>query len=82
MTARERTGLGGRLLTGTVWVALLLGLWLWGWEVTDVRPHPSSPPASGTPIPAGPPPDVRLPPAAGAPGAAPGRGGRVPRARG
>ncbi|GAA2409482.1 MULTISPECIES: class F sortase [Streptomyces] len=64
MTARERTGLGGRLVTGTVWVALLLGLWLWGWEVTDVRPHPSSPPAAGTPIPAGPPPDVRLPPAA------------------
>ncbi|MEU6528584.1 class F sortase [Streptomyces sp. NPDC046928] len=64
MTAREHTGLGGRLLTGTVWVALLLGLWLWGWEVTDVRPHPSSPPAADTLIPAGPPPDVRLPPAA------------------
>ncbi|MEW2419663.1 class F sortase [Streptomyces nigra] len=64
MTAHGRTGLGGRLLTGTVWAALLLGLWLWGWEVTDVRPGPSTPPTAGTLIPAGPPPHVRLPPAA------------------
>ncbi|MFE3030193.1 class F sortase [Streptomyces canus] len=36
----------GRLLTGLTWAVLLLGLWLWGAEVTDVR-HGVSAPAAG-----------------------------------
>jgi hypothetical protein len=51
----------GRLLTGVAWVVLLLGLWLWGREVTDVR-HGMSAPATGDMAAAGRPPDVRLPP--------------------
>ncbi|MER6713732.1 MULTISPECIES: class F sortase [unclassified Streptomyces] len=52
----------GRLLTGVAWVVLLLGLWLWGREVTDVR-HGMSAPTTGDMAAAGRPPDVKLPPA-------------------
>ncbi|MEU0943802.1 class F sortase [Streptomyces canus] len=36
----------GRLLTGLTWAVLLLGLWLWGAEVTDLR-HGMSAPTTG-----------------------------------
>ncbi|GAA2536389.1 class F sortase [Streptomyces levis] len=52
----------GRLLAGVAWVVLLLGLWLWGREVTDVR-HGMSAPTTGDMAAAGRPPDVKLPPA-------------------
>ncbi|MGI5426096.1 class F sortase [Streptomyces sp. CA-179760] len=52
----------GRLLAGVAWVVLLLGLWLWGREVTDVR-HGISAPTTGDMAAAGRPPDVKLPPA-------------------
>lgn len=48
---------------GAVWALLLLGLWLWGREVTDV-PHGISGPATGDMAAVGRPPEVRLPPAA------------------
>ncbi|WP_108986667.1 class F sortase [Streptomyces coelicoflavus] len=53
---------GGRLVTGIAWVVLLLGLWLWGREATDVREGVSRP-ATGDMAAAGRPPDVPLPPA-------------------
>ncbi|MEV5354034.1 class F sortase [Streptomyces sp. NPDC052693] len=52
----------GRMLAGVAWVVLLLGLWLWGREVTDVR-HGMSAPTTGDMAAAGRPPDVKLPPA-------------------
>lgn len=52
----------GRLLTGVAWVVLLLGLWLWGREVTDVR-HGISAPTTGDVAAVGRPPDLELPPA-------------------
>lgn len=51
---------GGRLVTGIAWVVLLLGLWLWGREATDVREGISRP-ATGDMAAAGRPPDVPLP---------------------
>lgn len=62
MSDDERTPRSGRLLTGVAWVVLLLGLWLWGREVTDVR-HGISGPATGDMAAVGRPPDVELPPA-------------------
>ncbi|MEV2215423.1 class F sortase [Streptomyces sp. NPDC050997] len=62
MSDRERTTGTGRLLTGVAWALLLLGLWLWGREVTDVR-NGISAPATGDMAAVGRPPDVRLPPA-------------------
>ncbi|MHC5902533.1 class F sortase [Streptomyces sp. S6] len=53
----------GRLLTGVAWAVLLLGLWLWGREVTEVR-HGISSPATGDMAAVGRPPDRQLPPAA------------------
>jgi sortase (surface protein transpeptidase) len=59
----QRTALpGGRLVTGIAWTVLLLGLWLWGREATDVREGISRP-ATGDMAAAGRPPDVPLPPA-------------------
>jgi hypothetical protein len=37
MSDRERSSGTGRLMTWAAWAVLLLGLWLWGREVTDVR---------------------------------------------
>ncbi|MFD7434203.1 class F sortase [Streptomyces sp. NPDC059861] len=63
MSDRERTTGTGRLVTGMVWAALLLGLWLWGREVTDVR-HGTTAPATGDMAAAGRPPIAALPPPA------------------
>ncbi|WP_437092762.1 class F sortase [Streptomyces sp. enrichment culture] len=52
----------GRLLAGVAWLVLLLGLWLWGREVTDV-PSGATGPTTGDMAAAGRPPRVELPPA-------------------
>jgi hypothetical protein len=62
MSDREHSSGTGRLITGVAWAVLLLGLWLWGREVTDVR-HGISGPKTGDMAAVGRPPDVRLPPA-------------------
>ncbi|MFF3610301.1 class F sortase [Streptomyces sp. NPDC002580] len=62
MAERERSAGTGRLLTGVVWLALLLGLWLWGRQVTDLRLGISAP-TTGDIAAVGRPPEVRLPPA-------------------
>ncbi|MET7703081.1 class F sortase [Streptomyces sp. NPDC005485] len=61
-SGRERSSGTGRLLTGVAWVVLLLGLWLWGREVTDVRQGTSAP-TTGDMAAVGRPPEARLPPA-------------------
>ncbi|MFF9215686.1 class F sortase [Streptomyces viridosporus] len=63
MAERERSPSGtGRLLAGVAWLVLLLGLWLWGREVTDV-PAGASGPATGDMAAAGRPPRGGPPPA-------------------
>ncbi|MFC8344450.1 class F sortase [Streptomyces sp. NPDC057280] len=61
-SAEHGTRTGGRLLTGVAWAVLLLGLWLWGREVTDVR-NGISAPTTGDVAAVGRPPGVELPPA-------------------
>lgn len=56
-----RSNGSGRLLTGVAWAILLLGLWSWGREVTDVR-HGISAPTTGDVAAVGRPPDIELPP--------------------
>ncbi|MBT2488078.1 class F sortase [Streptomyces sp. ISL-96] len=53
---------GGRLLTGVAWAVLLLGLWLWGREMTN-GPGGSSAPTTGDVAAVGRPLGVPLPPA-------------------
>ncbi|MGW1891616.1 class F sortase [Streptomyces sp. NPDC002004] len=53
----------GRLLMGVAWAVLLLGLWLWGSDLTDV-PGGLSGPTTGDVAAVGRPLEVELPPAA------------------
>ncbi|POX56062.1 class F sortase [Streptomyces sp. Ru71] len=63
MADTERSSGAARLLMGAAWAVLLLGLWLWGMKVTDVR-HGVPAPATGDLAAAGRPAPVHLPPAA------------------
>ncbi len=63
MSDHERPAHGGRLVMGAAWAVLLLGLWLWGRELTGVRQGISAP-VSGDMAAVGRPPRVDLPPAA------------------
>ncbi|MGW0824173.1 class F sortase [Streptomyces sp. NPDC002845] len=63
MAGKERSSGTGRLTTGVAWAVLLLGLWLWGREVTDVRQGTSAP-TTGDVAAVGRPDEVELPPAA------------------
>ncbi|MFJ9902696.1 class F sortase [Streptomyces sp. NPDC101152] len=63
MSDHERSAGSGRLVTGMAWVVLLLGLWLWGRQVTDIRQGISAP-TTGDMAAVGRPPDMELPPAA------------------
>ncbi|MGK5450372.1 class F sortase [Streptomyces radiopugnans] len=44
-----RTGCASRLAAGAVWAVLLLGLWLWGRELTDPAAPPPDPARAGAP---------------------------------
>ncbi|MEU6120962.1 class F sortase [Streptomyces sp. NPDC047123] len=61
MSDGERTSGSGRLLTGVAWALLLVGLWLWGSDVGDLRGV--SGPATGDVAQVGRPLGVELPPA-------------------
>ena len=63
MSDDERPSGSGRLLAGLTWAALLLALWHWGVQVTDVRQGTSAP-TTGDLAAVGRPPDAELPPAA------------------
>ncbi|MFH0518858.1 class F sortase [Streptomyces sp. M41] len=60
MDEHHRPAYRARLLMGVAWVVLLLGLWLWGQEVTAVRLNISAP-VSGDVAAVGRPQQVRLP---------------------
>ncbi|MFI8187286.1 class F sortase [Streptomyces sp. NPDC085946] len=63
MSDDRRRGSGaGRMTIGLAWAVLLLGLWLWGREATDVPPGTSGP-ATGDMAAVGRPPHRELPPA-------------------
>ncbi|MFJ3942746.1 MULTISPECIES: class F sortase [Streptomyces] len=74
MRARRRRSPGaGRVVTGVTWALVLLGLWLWGQTLTDLRLGVSAP-TTGDVAAVGRPADVRLPsPARPLTGAAPRR---------
>ncbi|GAA1231167.1 MULTISPECIES: class F sortase [Streptomyces] len=61
MADGERPHGNGRLVTGVAWAVLLLGLWLWGREVTDI--HGLSAPTTGDAAAVGRPLGIELPPA-------------------
>ncbi|MDJ0379666.1 class F sortase [Streptomyces sp. G-G2] len=44
MTAEPKASGGGRLLTAAAWTVLVLGLWLWGREITGVSGGPYAQP--------------------------------------
>jgi sortase (surface protein transpeptidase) len=69
MSDHEHSAGTGRLLTGVAWAVLLLGLWLWGRAVTDVRQGISAP-TTGDIAAVGRPAQAELPPAAKPLGAA------------
>ncbi|MFF0218831.1 class F sortase [Streptomyces vinaceus] len=50
-SGEPRSSGGGRLLTFAAWSVLVLGLWLWGREITGVPPSTSSGPAGGSALP-------------------------------
>ncbi|MFE2879716.1 class F sortase [Streptomyces roseus] len=50
-SGEPRSSGGGRLLTFAAWSVLVLGLWLWGREITGVPPSPSSGLAGGSALP-------------------------------
>jgi sortase (surface protein transpeptidase) len=58
----RRTSGTGRLTMGVAWAVLVLGLWMWGREVTDVR-HGISAPTTGDVAAVGRPHEAELPPA-------------------
>ncbi|MFE9454915.1 class F sortase [Streptomyces sp. NPDC006739] len=60
----ERSSGTARLLTGVTWAVLLLGLWLWGRGVSDVRQSASGPATGDIAAVGRPAPGARLPPAA------------------
>jgi sortase (surface protein transpeptidase) len=62
MSCAERPAGVGRLLTGVAWAVLLLGLWMWGREVTDGSGG-SSAPTTGDVAAVGRPLGVPMPPA-------------------
>ncbi|MFF8955824.1 class F sortase [Streptomyces sp. NPDC014894] len=62
MSADERPPGSGRLFTGVAWAVLLLGLWLWGRDITG-GPGTSSAPTTGDVAAVGRPLGVPLPPA-------------------
>ncbi|AJE40843.1 class F sortase [Streptomyces nodosus] len=64
MQGHHRSSGTGRLLMGVAWVILLLGLWQWGREITDVHLGTFAP-TTGDMAAAGRPPGPELPSAAG-----------------
>ncbi|MGW5635267.1 class F sortase [Streptomyces sp. NPDC003832] len=63
MSGHDRVSFSGRVVTVTAWALLLLGLWLWGREVTGITPGTSAP-TTGDMAAVGRPPGGELPPPA------------------